>query len=1039
MRFLLLGPLEAWEEGRELELGRGKQRALLALLLLHANEVVSSDCLIENLWGDRAPASAAKLVQGHVSQLRRGLGVETIRTRGPGYVLYAEETDAGEFEWRVEQARGQPPRQAARTLRAALALWRGPPLVDVSYESWAQAEIARLDELRLVAAEELFAARLLLGEAAELVPELESFAFEHPLRERLHSQLMVALYRSGRQAEALEAYQQARRRLVEELGIEPGPELQELHRAILNQEAALAAVPAHAGRRRFSSSLPAPANALIGRRAELRALKGLLLGEARLVTLTGAGGSGKTRLAVEVASFLQGEFGQEVYFVPLATVRQPELVPATIVQGLGVMEAAGEPQLQTLTKILDGQDLLLVLDNFEHLGGAAPMLAALLAGCPRLSLLVTSRASLHLSGEHEYPLDPLPLEHAIALFTERAQAVRPGFAAEEGLLEAICTRLDCLPLALELAAARSRVLSAEELLGRLGRRLELLTGGPSDLASRHQTLRATIEWSYRLLDSAERQLFARLAVFAGGCTVAAAERVCGGSLEQLESLVGKNLVQRRESSGVGRFSMLETIREYALEQLAAAEGLERTRRAHAEHYLDLARRGVEELDRAERATLDRVERELDNLRAAFVWAQESKPDAALRFAADLSGYWFVRGRLVEGRRWFDAVLERPRPGSRPLATVTAELARLCFFLGDLETATERADQALDLAETLELPDVLSEALTTKSLLAEKAGSYEESLSLLERALAIGREHNLGRPLLRSLSNLSAEMAARDRHVEARAIDLEGLELSRQRGDRHFEQFFLNNLVTRNSLLGDWATAIAAAQELQGPSLPGGFFGWPEGLPWLEVQRGLVEKARRSLEAHGQLASHDDMQARVTHAFVDAVILRAEGRQRKALTAAEKALAARYTLGVRDTTVKWAFVEAVETALALDDLDRVAELLGEFESFPPSDQTPFLAAHHARFCALLAARRSEDSVVEPGLTRAATVFGELSMPFYVAVTLLEHGEWLAARGHPDHAEPLFAEARETFARLEARPWLERVEIAKAATRAEILSL
>ena len=835
---------------------------------------------------------------------------------------------------------------------------------------------------------------------------------------------MLALYRCGRQADALEAYQEGRRALVEGLGIEPSRELQELHRAILNQEAALALTPVERPKLVATPSLPKPASRLIGRREESRALADLLLGEARLVTVTGAGGSGKTRLALEVAASLEAEFAQRVCFVPLAPLREAELVPTTLLSALGIQEAAGEPPLATLKRSLHEQALLLVLDNFEHLLGAAPLLSELLAGCPRLKLLVTSRASLHLSGEHEYPLEPLPLKQAIALFTERARAVDPGFAGDKTVLTAICARLDCLPLALELAAARSRLLSPQELLTRLEHSLALLTGGPRDLAARQQTLRATIDWSQALLEPDEQQLFARLAVFSGGCTLEAAERVCAASLDQLDSLVDKNLFSRRQDTGEGRFWMLETIREYAQERLEAEDGLEGARRAHAGYYLALAQRLAAELDQARRAALDALERELDNLRSAFAWAHGADPDAALRLAAALSSSWYARGQLVEGLRWFEAVLSQPYPPSRELAVVAAELARLHVFLGELEPAAERVEQAFEIAEALELPGILSEALNTKSLVLESAGRSDEALALLERALAIARDHDLARPLLRSLGNLSHQMQRRDRQVEAREIAIEGLELSRRVGSHFMEQRFLGSLLSRHVLLGDWQTALAVAEEIEAISLTdrlGDLFG---PLPWLRVQRGEVEEARRAQETQRHLASADDVQIRAAYTVAEAVVLRAEGRPLEALAAAAEALAARDTLGARHGLMKLAFVEAVEAAFALDDLDRVTELLGEWERLPPLDRTPFGEAHQARFTGQLAVRRGEAGAVEPALRRATALFRQLSMPFYVAITLLEHGEWLAGQARAAGAEPLLVEARSTFEQLEAKPWLQR---------------
>jgi predicted ATPase len=1025
VEFRILGPLEVMENGQALELGAQKQRALLAMLLLHANEVVSSDRLIEALWEDEPPETAQKALQVYVSQLRKLLGREKLETKAPGYRLRVQEGELDLERFRRLSSEGKP--------NEALVLWRGPPLGEFVYQSFAQAEIARLEELRLACLEERIERDLAQGRQAVLAGELEALVSEQPLRERLRGQLMLALYRSGRQADALESYQEGRRLLVEELGIEPSRELQELHRAILNQEAALGLTPVERPKLVATPSLPTPANRLIGRREDLRALVDLLLGEARLVTVTGAAGSGKTRLALEVATAVEAEFAQQVCFVLLAPLREAELVPTTLLSALGIKEAAGEPPLVTLKRSLHEQALLLVLDNFEHLLGAAPLLAELLADCPRLKLLVTSRASLHLSGEHEYPLDPLPLKQAIALFTERARAVNPGFAGDEAVLTTVCERLDCLPLALELAAARSRLLSPPELLARLGHSLELLTGGPRDLASRQQTLRATMEWSHELLDPGEQRLFARLAVFTGGCTLEAAERVCSASLDQLEALVDKNLLRRREAAGEGRFWMLETIREYAQERLEEADSVEGARRAHVDYYLALAQQLAAELDRGQRAALDALERELDNFRSGFAWTQEADPEAALRLTAALSSSWYARDQLVEGCRWFEAVLGQPQARSHELAVIAAEYGRLHLFLGEPEPAAERVEQALELARTLELPDVLSEALITKGLLLGSAGRYDEALALVERALSVAREHDLTKPLVRALANLSHLMHGADKLVEARAIDLEGLELSRKVDSHMGEQRFLGHLAWEHVLLGNWDAALAVAEESEKTSLSGrlgdSLIG---GLPWLRVQRGEIDGARRALEAHGHSATADEVQARADYAVAEAVVLRAEGRPREALAAAAQALTARDTFGARHSIVKLAFVEAVEAAFALNDLDRVAELLGEWERMP-LDRTPFLEAHHARFGARLAGHRGETDGVEPALLRATALFRELSMPFYVAVTVLERAEWLVGQGRSADAEPLLAEAREIFERLEAKPWLERASQAAGAGR------
>ena len=629
--FRILGPLEVVEHDQPLLLGGPKQQALLAILILHRGQLLSADRLIDELWGEHPPATAAKTLQGYVSRLRKTLGEDVLLTRGHGYALTLPpgQLDLDQFERLAREGRAAVSAGDAATagerLREALGLWRGLPLSEFAYEPFAQGEIARLAEARIACLEERIDADMSLGRHDELVAELEQLVHEHPLSERLRRQLMLALYRAGRQADALDAYQGARRILIDQLGIEPGRELRELQQAILGQDPRLelSVAPARSRQVGTESTLPAPANQLIGRRLELQSLRELLLGEARLVTVSGAGGSGKTRLALELAASLLGEFAHSVYFVPLAHVRQADQLPTAIISALEINHATGAPPVEILKTALRARSCLIVLDNFEHLVDAAPTLAELLADCAQLKVLATSRASLHLSGEHEYPLEPLPVNDAIALFTERARAVRPDFSADTPVLRAICLRLDCLPLAVELAAARSRLLSCQELLSRLEHRLELLTGGPRDVSSRQQTLQATIEWSYELLDPDEQGLFARLAVFTGGCTLEAAERVCGASLDQLESLVDKHLLNRSETGGEGRFWMLDTVREYALERLAATAEVDEVCRPYADYYLALAKQRVAEHDHGQRAALDALERELDNIRTAVAWTHQT--------------------------------------------------------------------------------------------------------------------------------------------------------------------------------------------------------------------------------------------------------------------------------------------------------------------------------------------------------------------------------------------------------------------------------
>lgn len=520
----VLGPLEIVGEQGAVELTAAKERQLLAALVLEAGNVCSRDLLVDALWGPSPPSSAAKLLQVHVSKLRKLLPASArIRTRGSGYALELEDgvLDAARFERLLaeggEAARAGNPRLAASLLRRALALWRGPAYGDLAYDEFVRAEAERLEELRVVALEERLAAELELGRHAELLPELRRLADSHPLRERIQAQAMIALYRSGRQSEALERYAATRGRLRGELGLEPGAELSDLQRRILQHDVSLVGEP---GAWEADAALPAPPNTLLGRERELAELGDLLVrDDVRLLVLTGAGGSGKTRLALESARRCARSFANGAALVELAPVRDPDLLVSAISTAVGI-EQVGDRPLETLVAALRGRELLLLLDNLEHLRSAAPVLVELISRAPRVTLLVTTRVVLHVSGEHVYPVEPLG-ESAVALFVERAREADARFdpdAPAEHAIRRICDRLDGLPLAVELAAGRIRTRTPAELLAGLEQSLPLLTGGPRDLPARQQTLRATLEWSFDLLDELERRDVTRLSVFAGGCS-----------------------------------------------------------------------------------------------------------------------------------------------------------------------------------------------------------------------------------------------------------------------------------------------------------------------------------------------------------------------------------------------------------------------------------------------------------------------------------------------------------------------------------------
>ena len=676
----MLGPLEVRGEGRALPLGRTKPSAILAFLLLHRNESVSAERLALALWGEDAPAGATKTVQVHVSRLRKVLGDSgLIATTPAGYRLQvgAGELDLERFERLVERGRRaldeQRAEQAADLLREALSLWRGPPLADLSFEPFAQVEIARLEEQRLDALALRIDAELAAGRHAAVVAELRELIAAEPTRERVAAQLMLALYRCGRQADALDVYQRVRRHLSDELGLQPGPELTGLHAAILAHEVSLEARPgavAPPDPASRSSGLPRHADRTLGRQPDVEAVAALLRrDDARLLTLIGTGGVGKTRLAVAVAEALEHEFAHGARFVSLAATERPEDAPASIAQALDVALGPGEDAEPALRRFLGPKQMLVVLDNLEHLLSGVAFVGGLAGSCPGLRIIATSREPLRLRDERCYPVRPLNRRDAVTLFHERAE--RTGVAPEldDTHVGEICGRLDDLPLAIELAAARLVILSPEALLRRLDDVFMALGAGPRDAPDRQRTLRATVKWSLDLLDEPERDAFAAFGVFAGGATLDAVEDVAGATLECLESLAEKSLLIR---SG-DRIGMLETVRQYAEEQLRRREDADRIRARHADHFARFAERAETRLSSPDRRHwLTRLDAEVNNIRAALRWTLDSgEGTLALALAAALPEYWLARGSPREGMAWLEladtAVGEQAPPAIRAKA------------------------------------------------------------------------------------------------------------------------------------------------------------------------------------------------------------------------------------------------------------------------------------------------------------------------------------------------------------------------------------
>ena len=730
MEFRVLGPLELRRDNTVVALPGGKPRAVLTVLLLHANEPVSAERLAVALWGDDAPAGATRTVQVYVSRLRRALDDGLLTTSRAGYRLRVRpgELDLDRFERLLEEGRhaltdgrAEP---AGELLRDALALWRGPPLADLAFEPFAQAEIARLEEQRLAALELRIDADLAAGRHAELVAELQHWVARHPLRERLHGQLMLALYRSGRQADALRAYRDARKLLVEQLGIEPGAHLRALEQAVLSQDPDLsverpmrAEVGGPASGLGPRTRIPVAPTATVGRETDLAQLQEVL-GDStvRLVTVVGPPGVGKTRLAIEVAWAMAPELRDGAVFVSLAALAASEHVASTIARELDVTQGPSGSVEDALARHLARRELLLVLDNFEHVLDVAPLVADLLAATPELTVLATSREPLRLRAERLFHLDPLAVvpiagsseaAPAVALFVAAVQARDPAFALSEQDLPAVtevCRRLDGLPLALELAAGRFGLLSVTELAQRLRSGLHALDAAPRDAPSRQRTLTATLEWSYALLGPHERDVFDGLAVFAAGCALDAAQTVTGATLEVLEGLVAKNLVLAGlRDDGQRRIGLLETVRAFARSRLGDRRDAEAIARRHCEFYLAIAERIQPDLERtASPELVAEIDHERDNLRVAFAWALQNAPEFALRLASATSMYWFLSGLNSESAEWLAAALALP-PEAVPIAVRAAALQYYAVRLARTSTikqAERAARESLDLRRSL---------------------------------------------------------------------------------------------------------------------------------------------------------------------------------------------------------------------------------------------------------------------------------------------------------------------------------------------------
>jgi predicted ATPase/DNA-binding SARP family transcriptional activator len=835
MQFEVLGEPRVLRAGVPIRLGGRILQRLLAALLVDAPGVVARETLVERLWGDEPPATATTALQVHVGRLRQALepdlgsgACSAIRTAGDGYALVIDRAriDALQFESLVHEAderAGVEPELALGDLETARALWRGRPWGVLADEVWLRSEVARIEELGRRADELWGDAQLTLGRHDLIVDSLARAVEAEPFREHRWEQLMLALYRCGRQADALRGFQDARQILTEELGIEPSPALRALEQAVLVQDSSLDAPP-RSTRERPRHNLPAALTSLVGREDDLRATR-KLVEEYRLVSLTGVGGVGKTRLAVQSAADLVPRFADGAWFVEFAPISDPGLVPGRVAAALGLRERGGQSVTDMIADYLADRSLLLVVDNCEHvIDAAARLVDTLLKDAPHLHVLGTSREPLGLAYEQVFRVPvlevPAPSDEtdagqlagsaAVRLFVERARAVTASFALtaeNQADVAELCRRLDGIPLALELAAVRIESMTPAEIVHQLEHRFELLDID-REHAGRHQTLRGAVDWSHQLLERNERLLFSRLSVFAGSWTITTARSVAAGDgldeqtvLDGLAGLVRKSMVVAEREAKTTRYRMLESLRRYAHERLASNGEEVAVRSRHAEHFTRLVEDLADDVRGPRQdAAYATLLTELDNVRAAFDWhLAVGEAVRALRLVRILRTFWtelmpsegvqralaastlggnapaaaraggladaawigYVNGHEECSRHAEESVILSRAAGIPPDPEALCTLALGDFFAGCFDRSLARLDEATVASRAIDDPYEIAAALTGTCMAHAILGDTDAALAAGEEALAIARDLGYITQIAGSLAALGFAWGARD--------------------------------------------------------------------------------------------------------------------------------------------------------------------------------------------------------------------------------------------------------------------------------------